>query len=232
MCDNLGAMRSKRLAWLLAFPLLVACDWVTEVDTEHDPRGFESEAPAAQGEAAPSDSQEPSLFEPPSSAGGRPLPSQYQPPPEDEAEEEAVAGGEAESPGQEPREPERDLSSELRDLVGNPASCLRDLDPSVTDVTLTVRASTSVTGIVTRSSVSGAGLGEDARECLRRRVEGKRFRSPVPGAPRDVTAELTLRRDPPPEPSGEAGDEAAQARGTWRYGIFYPGGVPEETSEE
>ena len=219
-------MRRIRFGWLLALSLLAACDWVTDVGTEGAPRGATEPGMTAEG-AAPTPAPGAPSLEPGASDVTRPRPSDYQPP--TDGEEAAPAAAAEESPEQD--EPERDLSAELRNLVGDPSSCLTGLAPSVTDVTVRVSASTSVTGIVTRSSVSGSGLDDQARECVRQRLDRARFRSPVPGAPREVTAELTLHRDPPPEPSGDQAGED-ETRGTWRHGIFYPGGVPDEDSEE
>ena len=207
----------------MALSIVAGCDWVTEVETEQSPRGAEAE-PGSSESAELANESPAATISPPPGGEDRPTAADYQPPPPGEEAAEEGAGQER----AEPEEPERDLSAELRELVGNPSSCLTDLAPSVTDVTLRVRASTSVTGIVTRSSVTGSGLGEEARECVRSRLDGARFRSPVPDAPRDVTAELALHRDPPSEPAGGQDEGDDRARGTWRYGIFYPGGVPEE----
>jgi len=226
-------MRHERLGWLLALSIVAGCDWVTEVETEQSPRGAEAEPGSSEAAEARTAEEDTVGIRP--SSNDRPTAADYQPPP---PAEEAPGEGAGEEPAEpedrepEDREPERDLSAELRELVGNPSSCLTDLSPSVTDVTVRVRASTSVTGIVTRSSVSGGGLSEGTRECVRRRLDGARFRSPVPEAPRDVLADLTLHRDSPPARAEGEGEGEDQARGTWRYGVFYPGGVPGEDDPE
>lgn len=230
---NSVLMASSRLAWLLAWLLVapvVGCDdWLYEVEKPSDPRGGELDDPAQVDESAVEETR--AREQAAATAVGRdPARGEHVTLADAPEPEEPVAEEPPTEPEPEPAEPERDLSAELRGMVGDPAGCLADVTRSVSDLTVTVRASTSVTGIVTRSSVGGAGLSESARECIRRRLDGARFRGPVPDAPREVTAELVLRRQPPPAtPSdGRDADERGQTRGTWRYGIFYPGGAPEE----
>ncbi len=83
--------------------------------------------------------------------------------------------------------PPRDLSAELRGLVGGPSGC-GDLGDQE-EVRLRASAVVTQTGIVTRARVSG--VPSAAADCFRRRIEAGRFRGPV--EQRTVTAELVFR---------------------------------------
>ncbi len=96
--------------------------------------------------------------------------------------------------------PERDLPAELRERVGDPSSCLNDLDELPGEVTISVEATVVGTGVITRSYASGGGLPDQALGCVRRRLDGARLRAPIEGAPRTVRTTLVLRRR---EPDGE-----------------------------
>jgi hypothetical protein len=97
-----------------------------------------------------------------------------------------------------PREPERDLAAELRERVGDPSACLNALVDLPAEVSISIEATVTTTGIVTRSYARGAGVPDDALECVRRRLDTARLRAPIPNAPRNITTTLTLRRQPPP----------------------------------
>jgi len=96
-------------------------------------------------------------------------------------------------------EPARDLEAELRGLAGDASGCfeggLGEL-PEVVRIDLT--ASVSTHGVVTRASASGSGVPAAARACLGQRIEGGRFRAPVPDAPRTIRAQVVLQRQPRP----------------------------------
>jgi len=121
---------------------------------------------------------------------------------------EPVTGGgaagaeEAEEAEEEAQEPERDLSAELRALVGDPVSCMDDVDPSELPerISVRVRAHVSTRGVVTRVTVSGTGLTGAARDCLSGRLSTARMRAPVPDAPRAVSTEIVVERRPVEEP--------------------------------
>lgn len=93
-------------------------------------------------------------------------------------------------------ERERDLSDELRRLVGDPSPCIGEADLRGR-VTFSITAHVSTTGLVTRASVSAAGVPERVTECVRARVESSRFAADVPGAPRAVTASVAVEPPPP-----------------------------------
>lgn len=218
--------RLPRLLVCVAVLALAGCDWFTDVGGQSGPRGAAPEEPDEQA----ADEGSAAVDQPAADAVGSPAPDRPVLTDAPAPPEPAVEPAAPDERQQTPREPERDLSAELRQLVGDPSDCLTGRQTPSAEVTLQIRASTSVTGIITRCSVSGAGLDDDARECVRGRLDGKTFRSPVPDAPREVTAELTLRRSEPP-PANE-GEQEDQPRGVWRYGVFYPGGAPPEGEDD
>lgn len=111
-----------------------------------------------------------------------------------------TATDEPTAPGSAPAEPPRprDLASELRERLGDPSACLRGVPDLPDEVTVIVDATVTTTGIVTRSYARSSGLPDEAIECIRRRLDGARLRAPVENAPRTISTQLTLRRQPPP----------------------------------
>ena len=110
---------------------------------------------------------------------------------------EAPPGEAAEAAPEAQRPPERDLSAELRTLAGDPSSCLSGISDLPDEIAITVEATVTATGVITRSYARGGGIPEDAVECVRRRLDGARMRAPIENAPRSVTAILELRRRAP-----------------------------------
>jgi hypothetical protein len=97
------------------------------------------------------------------------------------------------------REPTRDLPMELRELAGDPTRCLPEDRASLpASLTISITATATATGVVTRAEVTAQGLAEAGIACVRRAVEGGRFRAPVPDAPRTVQTTLVLNRAAPP----------------------------------
>jgi hypothetical protein len=96
--------------------------------------------------------------------------------------------------------PKRDLAAELRTLVGDPSSCFakRTAGSGPSTLTLDVNATVTPSGMITRASVTGAGLDALESECLGALVMRARFRNPVDGAPRNVQASIELREQPKP----------------------------------
>jgi hypothetical protein len=90
-----------------------------------------------------------------------------------------------------------DREAELRALVGDPASCIPRSENPPAQLSISVSATVSVTGVVTRREVHGAGLSEDAIECIGARLDSARFRGPVENAPRTIRATLELRWQAP-----------------------------------
>ncbi len=104
----------------------------------------------------------------------------------------------AEGTEQGPQPERRDPAAELRAMVGDPASCLTDADRQLQrDIAFDVTVSALATGTPASAVVSSAGVSDEARACVRRRVLGSHF------APFDalttVRASVVLRRAPPPE---------------------------------
>ena len=87
-------------------------------------------------------------------------------------------------------------------MMGSPGSCAPA--SALENVGATVSVSVSVTvlpgGGGGRASVSAPGLGAAVVECLERRAQGLRFRTPIEGAPVTVAAQLVLERHALPTP--------------------------------
>ncbi len=97
-----------------------------------------------------------------------------------------------------PAEPERDLSAELHRAMGDPSRCAPTGAELPASFAVNVNVYASVTGAVTRAQVSGPGLPVAMITCLRGRAEHVRFASPVPEAPRSISARLEVERQGPP----------------------------------
>ncbi|MBO6934871.1 MAG: hypothetical protein JJ863_07845 [Deltaproteobacteria bacterium] len=112
--------------------------------------------------------------------------------------------------------PERDFAAELRSIAGAPASC-GSLGPATGPITIRLSATVTSQGVVTRGSATG-NVPAEIEACLTSRIEHGRFRAPVEGAPRRVSAELRL--------------EVAEAPSTTTIDttpMFEPVGVPGTT---
>jgi len=85
----------------------------------------------------------------------------------------------------------RDLSAELRDLIGDPSSCLAS-EEARGDLTIHVTVTVTEGGMVTRSDARGP-VSEEALRCIRDRAEAISLRSPVPDSPRNISTSVTVR---------------------------------------
>ena len=94
----------------------------------------------------------------------------------------------------------RDYAGELRANVGEIAGCVSAADIAALPERVEVDLEAVVTGsgIVSRGDVRSAALPQSALRCLRARLDAARFTSPVPDAPRRITARVVLDRRPTP----------------------------------
>jgi hypothetical protein len=94
---------------------------------------------------------------------------------------------------------ERDLSDELRGMIGNPGACLTQHTAGTGPSTLRLDVTAMVmpSGLITRATVRGAGLGPQESTCLEASVIRGRLRGPVEGAPRNVQTTIELHEQPP-----------------------------------
>lgn len=99
--------------------------------------------------------------------------------------------------------PPRDYPSELRALLGQPASCL-DLTAAESSggrLTITAVATVSVTGRVTRATVNAPNQPATALRCLQQRLTSGSLRGPIPNAPIEITSNVVVEiYVPPPQP--------------------------------
>ncbi|MBK8173568.1 MAG: hypothetical protein IPK60_24970 [Sandaracinaceae bacterium] len=93
-------------------------------------------------------------------------------------------------------QPSRDLSAELRALAGSSAACANgvDLSHALSHMRISVEATVTTSGVVTRSSVSGNGVPSAITACMNRGLQNARFTAAVPDAPRTVRAVIELDR--------------------------------------
>ena len=199
--------RSRRGAWTLAVALFAAagCSEKTVEQPrqqglapgEERPLGpvvLKSEpAPAPPPPRAPS-----SLASPFASAKPDPGSLQRTDPPLMEEPGAAVP------PAAEPHDKvaQRDLSAELTALLGQPASCLELASVAAAGgrLTIVVTAFAVPSGRITRASVKAPGQPTSALRCLEGRATSGSLRSPVPGAPLQVTATIPIEVISQPEP--------------------------------
>lgn len=125
------------------------------------------------------------------------------PSPFGDGQEQAEGAVAAAAPEAEKRE-ERDLSAELKAILGQPTSCL-DLDKVATgggNVTVRVIASVMPSGSINRASASAAGQDGAALRCIEQRVLSGSLKGPIEGAPLAVTAESVIEavKVAPPAP--------------------------------
>lgn len=125
----------------------------------------------------------------------RPAPPPHEPPPIAEALPAVAPEPEAQP---QPDKPPRDMPKELLSKLGSPQSCLvpRAADQAPSSVQIGFSASVMPSGAIGRAEVSGAGLSDGERECLRRRLSGLRFETPIEDAPKNVSATITLAQAP------------------------------------
>ena len=90
-------------------------------------------------------------------------------------------------------EASRDMPAELRSAVGNPSSCFTDFSSDrATKIRLSVTASMSSSGLVTRASASGGGLSAKELSCVEDRVGRLRLRAPPDEKPRTVSTDIEI----------------------------------------
>jgi hypothetical protein len=158
-------------------------------------------APCASSEPRPRGVQD--AGPPPPAVDLRPAPQPRLPPAPLPAPPPLSVPGPAEE-ADEPEQERRDLSAELRDALFGLQACFANAGREVpTTLSVLVTAHVTGTGVVSRASVSASGAPDAARRCVEARARAVRFRAPVPGAPRPVSATVTVHRAPPPPPPEE-----------------------------
>ena len=140
-----------------------------------------AEAPATEAPATPPPSSLPSPF-----VRSAPNPGALSTP---DAGTSGEAAGAAADAG-----PPRDLGSELRGLLGQPASCLDLAAVEASGGKLTVDATAQVvsSGRITRATVTAPGQPSTALRCLEQRITAGSLRGPVPGAPLAVRTSVPI----------------------------------------
>ena len=131
-------------------------------------------------------------MEAPSRSSAAGLPSLFDDPPGAAARREEPTAASTPTDLGAPEQPERDLSAELRALVGQPSQCI-DLDTVAEQggkLTVQIGAYVLSTGAITRASVSAPGQPASTIRCIEQQVVAQRLRDPVPNTPRTVRAEL------------------------------------------
>ena len=113
--------------------------------------------------------------------------------PVEPAQEEPSApavNAEAEPEAEKPKE--RDYAAELLEAIGAPTACLAPRVGGAAPKELSIGLEVQVIelGRVTRAYARSPQLTEDELTCVRKRLEGVRFRAPVESAPRSVSATL------------------------------------------
>ncbi len=95
--------------------------------------------------------------------------------------------------------PTRDLAEELRGMISNPSACFtkRTVGSGPSNLTLSISATVTPSGIINRAQVSGSSLTDEESACLEAMVVRARFRSPVDEAPTTVRATVELREKAP-----------------------------------
>lgn len=89
---------------------------------------------------------------------------------------------------------QRDLPAELTALIGRAGECLElaTVASSGGRVTIVVTAHAVPSGRITRATADAPGQPASALRCLEQRVTAGSLRSPVPGAPLEVTATIPI----------------------------------------
>jgi hypothetical protein len=89
---------------------------------------------------------------------------------------------------------QRDLPAELTALIGRAGECLEleTVASSGGRVTIVVTAYAVPSGRITRATADAPGQPASALRCLEQRATSGSLRSPVPGAPLEVTATIPI----------------------------------------
>lgn len=97
---------------------------------------------------------------------------------------------------------QRDLPAELTALMGRPGECLElaTVASSGGRVTIVVTAYAVPSGRITRATADAPGQPASALRCLEQRATAGSLRSPVPGAPLEVTATIPIEVISQPDP--------------------------------
>ena len=173
---------------LLLCLLLMACKKREEIaDMPPRPRGV---GPAVQVQPAAAPAEE----ESPSSPELLPLRVDETPP---ESNEVTLPAAEA-VPEAEDKQP-RNLQQELESMIGSPVDCLapRLAEGAPRELHLSLSASVMPSGAVGRGEVSGsAELTKPELDCVRARLEGLHFATPIENAPLTVNGSITLKFGP------------------------------------
>lgn len=116
-----------------------------------------------------------------------------------DAYNEANEPPEPEEEKDEGEEEKRDYAADLEAAVGSPIGCLKprsgkDVPPKIN---ITLSAVVIETGRVTRGSASSAQLTAEESACITKRVESAIIPPNVEGAPRSITATVTLELKKP-----------------------------------
>ncbi|HSN84030.1 MAG TPA: hypothetical protein VLS88_15730 [Polyangiales bacterium] len=187
-------------AYFVAALLALGCQRGAGPDSEEDltdPSHDQSAEGLEEGATtAPSQGSTPSTTEP--SLGVAPAP--------------AVTGQSAEQDrdlgvgGADDETAPRDLSAELNQAVGVPDDCVQDLT-RVTPTTLrvTVTALVRPSGVVIQPSVSGAGISQEARQCIARRVGNVVLRPLPDDVSQRVSTVIEIEYVPPSVRGAKAG---------------------------
>ncbi|HKP61299.1 MAG TPA: hypothetical protein VJV78_31440 [Polyangiales bacterium] len=177
--------RPSLLRWLL-LPclLLMACKKREEIaDTPPRPRGVGPAAPVQPTAAVELDQ--------PSAPELLPLRVDETP---SESNEVTLPVGEA-VPEAAEKQP-RNLQQELESMIGSPVDCLtpRLAEGAPRELHLSLSASVMPSGAVGRGDVSGsAELTRPELDCVRSRLEGLHFATPIENAPLTVNGSITLK---------------------------------------
>jgi hypothetical protein len=92
--------------------------------------------------------------------------------------------------------PPRDFNTELVQMIGSPAGCLKPRSAESAPSNIDISLSTSVmpSGAVAQSEVQAAGLDPSEALCLRSRLEALHFAAPIENAPFKARGTLHLTR--------------------------------------
>lgn len=182
---------STYLGWMgctlaaLAFVSSAACE--PDEEYESGSRGLQ---PSAFGPATSAQAPE----TPAAAAGGRRSASGSRDPGAAPSLGYAPVPSAAAAP-EDPNAPPRELSTELRAMMGQPLACLAGAAPAPT-ITVVVGTVVDAHGNVLRATATGP-LTPEGLACMQARAQALRFRAPVPRAPIHVTARIEFRMTNP-----------------------------------
>jgi hypothetical protein len=204
---RLPSLRSRRSTWALALALLAAGSCTEKTVEQPRQRGL---APGEELPLGPVVAPAPPPPPAPPSAPSTltsPFASKAPDPGSLQRTDEAPPSeppGAAVPTAAEPHDKvaQRDLPAELTALLGQPASCLElaSVASSGGRLTIVVTAYAVPSGRITRATVDAPGQPASALRCLEQRVTSASLRSPVPGAPLQVTATIPIEVISQPEP--------------------------------